>query len=56
MLHGQKFFSRPIFVPNAGHILSTIIKLPLVIKIFVLSILSGRLRQVILYVHQVYTG
>ena len=31
-------------------ILSTIIKQPLVIKTFVLSILSGRLRQVLLYI------
>ena len=30
-------------------ILSTFIKLPFVIKIFVLSITSGRLRQVLLY-------
>ena len=32
-------------------ILSTFIKLPFVIKIFVLSILSGRLRQVLLYIY-----
>ena len=31
-------------------ILLTFIKLPYVIKIFVLSILSGRLRQVLLYI------
>ena len=33
-------------------ILLTLIKLPFVIKIFVLSILSGHLRQVLLYTHQ----
>ena len=35
-------------------ILLTFIKLPFVIKIFVLSILSGQLRQVLLY--RVHTG
>ena len=35
---------------------STCIKLPFVIKIFVLSILSGRFIQVLLYVHVFYTG
>ena len=36
-----------------GHpaILSTFIKLPFVIKIFILSIFEGRLRQVLLYLH-----
>ena len=34
----------------ADTILLTFIKLPFVIKIFVMSILSGRLRQVLLYV------
>ena len=37
-------------IAEHSEILSTFIKLPFVIKIFVFSILSGRFRQVLLYV------
>ena len=43
---GQKYFR---MLPLHSAILSTIIKLPFVIKIFVLSILSGRFTQVLPY-------
>ena len=56
----QNWFSSPIIAVNAGQkycrilqwhsaILPTFIKLTFVIKIFVLSILSRRVRQVLLY-------
>ena len=44
---GQKYCR--MFQGEHSAILSTFIKLSFVIKIFVLSILSGRLRQVLLY-------
>ena len=44
---GQKYFR--MLQEEHSAILSTFIKLPFVIKIFVLSILSGRFTQVLLY-------
>ena len=41
---------------NILHILSTSIKLPFSIKTLVLSILSGRLRQVLLYIQRECSG
>ena len=46
---GQKY-CRMLLVEHSA-IVSTFIKLPFVIKIFVLSILSGRFTQVLLYLN-----
>ena len=43
------WFSRPVIAWEHSAILSTFMKLPFVIKIFILSILSGRFTQVLLY-------
>ena len=48
----QNWFSAPIIAQREqSAIRLTFIKLPFVIKSFVLSILSGRLRQILLYIY-----